>query len=427
MQQQFLFFALVGIAVLFAVDLYVFRHWQRFAGIRPRLRWTLPVYRVALAVMPFVMPVYAYFSDWWAVEPRLARWGVVALWLVYYVPRFVVAAVLVVVGTAMKARTLFIWFRRRLLYEAPRTVGEEPDVRPLDLTDMKTMSRQQFLQTMGWSAATLPFVVVGYSVFRSLYDFDVRRVTVTVPDLPPALDGLTIAQMSDLHAGSMFSDKPMQDAVDVALAQKPDLITITGDFVNSQARELPAITGALEKLRAPLGVYASLGNHDHYANVAEVGRGVRETGIDLLVNAHRSLAIDGAKLHVVGTDNTGFRQHFADLDGALRGVPEKGEDDSFRLLLAHDPTFWDQPGGPRDKHIDLMLAGHTHGGQIGVEWGPLRWSLARVAYPRWAGLYSEKGANGTQHLYVNRGIGTVGPPLRLGIRPEITLVTLVRG
>ncbi len=427
MQQQFVLFSLLSVLVLLAVDVYVFRRWRRFVKTRPRLGWTVPVWAALLAVMPFTMPAYALLSRWWSVEPRLARWAVVAFWLVYYVPRFVVAAVLLLADAAFATRRLFAWFRYRLLYADPRPASDAPDAPPLDLADMRTMSRKEFVRTMGWTAAGLPFVVVGYGVFRHLYDFNVHRVTIPVAGLPRALDGLTIAQLSDLHAGSLFSARPMHDAVDVVQGLRPDLITITGDFVNGSARELPTITPALARLHAGLGVWACLGNHDHYANVGDVARGVRAAGVGLLVNENRTLRVDGAALHVVGTDNTGFSQHFADLEKATRGLPAPGDDEAFRLLLAHDPTFWDAADGPRRYGLDLMLAGHTHGGQIGFEWGPLRWSLARPMYRRWAGLYTESGTQGAQHLYVNRGLGTVGPPLRLGIRPEITLITLVRG
>jgi predicted MPP superfamily phosphohydrolase len=256
-------------------------------------------------------------------------------------------------------------------------------------------------------------------------------VDVPIPSLPRQFDGLRIAQLSDLHAGSLFSARPMEDAVDLVLAERPDLVTITGDYVNHDAAELATILPALDRLRAPLGVFGSLGNHDHYADVRRVARDVDATAVDLLVNDARTLAIDGARLHVAGTDNTGFGQRHGDLDAALARTQRNGDDAT--LLLAHDPTFWDAHVRPSGHAVDLMLAGHTHGGQVGVELGPLRWSLARVMYPRWAGLYGEDrlpdgsaDARERQFLYVNRGLGTVGPPVRLGIRPEITILTLRR-
>ncbi len=421
--------SLLLIAALFALDFYVYRNWRRFARTRRRLRWTLPVYTAFLALMPLTLPFYFMVSNWWEVQPKLLRGLFVGFWIVYYLPRLIVAAVLVVKDLARFVYWLFAWFQARL---RPPPGPSEPETAPLDLSDMKRITRAEFLRQMGWTAASVPFVVVGYGVFRSLYDFAVHRVEVPIAGLPRALDGLTIAQLSDLHAGSFFSDRPMFDAVDAVNALRPDLVVVTGDYVNHDAAELDLIRGALDGLRAGLGVYGCLGNHDHYADVGDVVRRIDATPVELLVNAHRTLRIDGARLHVIGTDNTGFRQHYADLPAALDGLDAEPNGEELRLLLAHDPTFWDAHVRPAHAAIDLMLCGHTHGGQVGVELGPLRWSLARVAYERWAGLYAEPrpagplAARGPQYLYVNRGLGTVGPPIRLGIRPEITLLTLRR-
>lgn len=291
---------------------------------------------------------------------------------------------------------------------------------------MKRLSRRDFLSHIGWSASTVPFVVTGYGVFRTLYDFNVHHVEVPMANLPAAFEGLRILQLSDIHAGSFFSHRPMQEVLDIINSIKPDLITITGDFVNNNDQELQRIMPAFQALSAPLGVYGCLGNHDHYANTAAVIDRLHATPVDLLVNEHRTLQIDGERLHLIGTDNTGFSQHYADLPQALRGI-DNPEDP--HILLAHDPTFWDRHVRPNFEQIDLMLCGHTHGGQIGIEMGPLRWSFARIAYQRWAGLYREKRAanNTDQYLYVNRGLGTVGPPIRFGVRPEITVLTLRRG
>jgi hypothetical protein len=408
--------ALLAICVPLALDYYVFRNWRRFAKPRPRFRWTLPVYRVLMVLLPLTMPLYFLFSRWWDVDPKLLRAVVVGAWLVYYIPKLVIAGVLVLKDGARFVSWLFGWFQQRL--------HQPSDEEELDLTDMKRTSRRDFLQKVGWSAATVPYVLVGYSVFRTLYDFEVFRIDVPVAGLPRPLDGLTIGQLSDLHAGSFFSQRPMEEAVATVQAMRPDVIMVTGDYVNHDAAEMAVVMPSLRRLEADLGVYGCLGNHDHYARIDDVIRQVRDTPVDLLVNENRSLAIDGARLDLIGVDNTGFYQHFADMPRALDGLDPESE--AFRILLAHTPTYWDDYVRANHPNIDLMLSGHTHGGQIGFEIGPLRYSLARVAYPRWAGLYSETRADrqGQQFLYVNRGVGTVGPPLRLGIRPEITLLTL---
>ncbi len=429
----FILFTLSVSVALLLLDYYVFRNWRRFAEYRRWARRTLPLYRISLWVMPLVLPVYFAVSRWWEVEPKLVRALVLGFWALYYLPRGMIAVGLAVKDAVRFVNWLFAWFQERLLpappapaYATAPAPHAPPTAPAVDLSDMKRYPRRDFMQRVGWGAATLPFVVVGYGVFRTLYDFAVYRVDVPIAGLPRALDGLTVAQLSDLHAGSFFSPKPMHEAVELVRALKPDLITITGDFVNHDVGELPVILPALKQLDADLGVYACLGNHDHYAQTRPLIDTIRESGVDLLVNEHRSLPIGGARLHVVGTDNTGFYQRFADLPLALDGLPH--DDRTATLLLAHDPTFWDTHVRPNHPEIDLMLCGHTHGGQFGIEAGPLRWSLARFAYPRWAGLYQESApsARGRQFLYVNRGLGTVGPPLRLGIRPEITLLTLRR-
>lgn len=423
------------VLALLAVDYYVFRNWRTFVRSRAHrtrrfrsLRWTLPLYGVMMPLMAVSMPLYMATSRWWEVEPKLIRGVFVAFWIIYYLPKFVIAAVLLLKDGARGVYWLFDWFRTKLTEPDLNVAPEEahPADQRLDLSDMNRMPRREFLRKMGWTAASVPYVVVGYSVFRSLYDYQIYHVDIPIADLPAALDGLSIAQLSDLHAGSFFSERPLLGVASTIAEMKPDLIAITGDFVNHDARELSTILPALNRLQAPLGVYGCLGNHDHYAHVPHVVRGIGETPVSLLVNEHRTLRIDGASLHLVGTDNTGFRQHFADLPRAVHGLQPNAGGEEMRLLLAHDPTFWDQHVRPEHADIDLMLCGHTHGGQIGYEFGPLRWSLARVAYARWAGLYREPRADGAghQYLYVNRGAGTVGPPIRLGIRPEITLLTL---
>lgn len=431
-------FVLFAIVAPLALDYYVYRNWRRFVAYRQQARkpawaWTLPLYRVLMVVMPLTLPVYFYFSNWWTVEPKLARAAFFTFWAVYYVPKALIALVLLLKDLGRFVYWLFDWYQDRLLYEQPNGTTDKAAAHDLDLSDMKRTSRRDFLAKMGWSAAAVPYVLVGYSAFRTLYDFEVHRVEVPLPGLPRQFEGLTIAQLSDLHAGSFFSTRPIEEAVGIVQSLQPDLITITGDYVNHDVRELPVILPSLNRLSADLGVYGCLGNHDHYARVGELTRQVRATSVDLLVNEHRTLGVDGARLHLIGVDNTGFNQHHADLPGATKGLIADPGGEETRILLAHTPTFWDEEVRPRHPEIDLMLAGHTHGGQIGLELGPLRMSLARVAYARWAGLYAEPAATQAgsessrqQLLYVNRGLGTVGPPLRLGIRPEITLLTLRR-
>lgn len=376
--------------------------------------------------MPLVAPLYFLFSNWWDVEPKLIRWMIMSVWGVYYVPKGLIA-----IGLGLRDAWRGAGWIRSKLNTASRSNAEpraEPTPSP---SDHRVRTRREFLREIGWGTASVPFVMVGYSLFRTVEAFQVRNIPLAIENLPRQLEGLTIAQLSDLHAGSFFDDRPAREIVSLVQNLRPDLITITGDYVNSDAAELPLVEEALRQLDAPLGVYGCLGNHDHYADVAQVrGRLEQQTPIHMLVNSHQTFAIDGARLHLIGTDNTGFNQEFGDLQAAVDGMTVSEGGDDVQILLAHVPTFWDTHVRPSHPAIDVMLCGHTHGGQVGIELGPMRWGLARIAYERWAGLYAEPALNhptrSQQQLYVNRGVGTVGPPLRMGIRPEITAFTLRR-
>ena len=198
------------------------------------------------------------------------------------------------------------------------------------------------------------------------------------------------------------------------------MIVVTGDWVNTNPDELKLIFPEMGQLSAPLGVYGCLGNHDHYMSNDEhesLVDDIRSVGIDLLINENRILKVDGAQLQLAGTDNTGLRQNFADLDMALAGLAPENP----TVLLAHDPTFWDK-SVRGNTFVDLMLSGHTHGGQIGLHLLGEDYSIARIIYDQWAGLYRE----GHQSVYVNRGVGTTAFPIRTAVEPEITLFTLHR-
>lgn len=433
--------------LLYALDDYVMRKWHELMHYRQRgpddvalPLWAEHAWQGLLRAMPLTVLVFAALAHAGAASQGV-RIGFWAMWAVYYGLKLPVAIFLLGRDVGRLVVWLFEWFQRNLLSAEPPKLAfsTQPAAgERLDLVDLPRLSRKDVLARTGWSAAHLPLVALGARVFRHLYDYEIHHLRLALPDLPEELDGLTIAQLSDLHAGSFFSERPMHDAVDRVLSLAPDLVVITGDFVNQDEDELPLILPALSRLSAPLGVYGCLGNHDHYADADEVTRRVRAAGVEMLVNERRAIRVRGERgettLHLAGVDNTGFRQDFGDLPLALDGLDaERGVGEPL-VLLAHDPTFWDTHVRALHPEVDLTLAGHTHGGQVGFEYGRMRWGAARHAYRRWAGHYAERVTSGdgapspmrAQHLYVNRGLGTVGAPLRVGIRPEITLITLER-
>jgi hypothetical protein len=210
------------------------------------------------------------------------------------------------------------------------------------------------------------------------------------------------------------------------------MIFFTGDLVNNEASEVKDFIDVFSKLKAPLGVFSVTGNHDYgdykdwgtkeakAQNFKDLIEAHRLLGFDLLMNDNRMIEQGGEKLSVIGIENWGAGRwtKYGKLEEAYRGTEEA----ATKILLSHDPSHWDAQVRPNFKDIDLMLAGHTHGFQFGVEVGGFKWSPSQYAYKQWAGLYQE----GEQYLYVNRGFGYLGYPGRVGMPPEITIIELKR-
>jgi predicted MPP superfamily phosphohydrolase len=236
----------------------------------------------------------------------------------------------------------------------------------------------------------------------------VVRIELAFPELPPALDGLTVVQLSDLHCGDFVPEEVVRDWVRRANRLEPDVVAVTGDLVASGTGHVAAVARALGGLRARRGVYASMGNHDYFGAGEPLVRALEASGLTVLRNAGVP-AGDG--LVVAGVDDTWTGR--ADV---ARALARRGD---FTLLLAHDPELF-----PRAAALgaDLTLSGHTHAGQLAVPWLVSRWNLARAVYRYSHGIYRD----GARVLYVNAGLGFTGPPVRVGARGEITHITLRR-
>lgn len=400
-QPSIVLFSIVFGLVTILVDVYVLHAWMRHARRRELSPWW---YRIPWIIAATIGVIY-----WYVVYRRhffrmdgfdVTLFGVVSLW---YLPKIGILPFVLVRDIVAGIRRM--WSRRSGTVQQPPSV----DV---------SASRRAFLGTTTWSMAAVPYVMVGQGLWNTIYDFEVTNVPVYLPRLPKAFDGFRIVQISDVHAGSFPDHRPFEEVRRIIDTLKPDMVAVTGDWVNMLPQEMAVIAREVQRLRAEFGVRAVLGNHDHYHSPQDHDRlisTIRGLDVDLMINEHRRIILGNQSLIIVGTDNTGFKQNFARLDTALNGVVE----DEATILLAHDPTLWDSQVVGK-KPIDLMLSGHTHGGQFGVQLMGVEWSPAQYIYKQWAGLYR----TGEQQLYVNRGIGTVGPPLRIGIRPEITHFTL---
>lgn len=290
-------------------------------------------------------------------------------------------------------------------------------------------ARRQFIVDAAILVAAVPFTAFLYAMLRGKYDFRVHRETLSFDDLPDAFDGFTVTQVSDIHSGSFDNSAAVRRGIRLAQAQKSDLFVFTGDLVNNAAWEIEPYLADFSQLRAPYGQFSILGNHDYgdyikwdsveekAANLEKLKGHHKTLGYRLLLDENVVLEKGGQKIFLIGVQNwgRGFIQ-IGDIDKALQGVDK----DAFKLLLSHDPTHWEEKIRYHPTTIHLTLAGHTHGAQFGVETDKFRWSPVQYRYLDWAGLVNEKD----RYLYVNRGFGFLAFSGRLGIWPEITVITL---
>lgn len=292
--------------------------------------------------------------------------------------------------------------------------------------------RSRFLTQVAVLAGGLPAVVLSYGIVRNAYRYQVREVDVPIAGLPPKLDGLRIAQISDIHSGSFYRREPILDGVRALNDLRPDIACFTGDLVNARATEIEPYIDIFSRVEARYGTFSIIGNHDYgdyvrgwtdadrAANWERLYRNHERLGWELLLNANRVVEVDGEPLAIIGVENWSTIGRFPRTgDLAKAGLGTEGV--ATKILLSHDPTHWDAEVRDSPLEIDLQLSGHTHGFQFGVEVPGMRWSPSQYIYEQWAGLYTQ----GRRHLYVNRGFGFLGYPGRVGILPEVTLLRLV--
>jgi predicted MPP superfamily phosphohydrolase len=293
------------------------------------------------------------------------------------------------------------------------------------------ISRSVFLSWLGIGigGTLISSLIYGFS---NKYNYHIRHIPLAYNNLPPAFKGLKIVQISDVHSGSFDNKKAVEKGVQKILDLKPDLILFTGDLINDRATEMHGYEDVFAKLKAPMGVFSTLGNHDYGDYVKWPSEEARDQNIEdlkkiqagmgwrLLMNEHVVLEKDGQEIALIGIENWSAKARFpkhGKMSEAYPGV----EKYPFKILMSHDPSHWDAEVRPKYGDIDLTLAGHTHGMQFGIEIPGFKWSPVKYVYDEWAGLYE----SGKQKLYVNRGFGFIGYPGRVGILPEITLLELV--
>lgn len=309
----------------------------------------------------------------------------------------------------------------RLLFGVVKPAIDEPT----------NLGRRKFISTIGLVSLTLPLGTFLYGMFKTAYDFNLIKLSLNFKNLPRKFAGFKIVQISDIHTGSFLKKDELENAVNLILEQKPDVIFFTGDLVNNRTDEAYPFIETLSKLKAPFGVYSSLGNHDYgdyepwpskeakEKNFADMIQLHKDLGWKLLNNEHVILDREEEKIAIIGVENWGAALRFprkGDIIKAKLGT----EDVPFKVLLSHDPSHWEAQILPDHQDIDLMLSGHTHGFQFGIEIPGFKWSPSQWVYKQWAGIYEKNG----QYINVNRGLGCLGYSGRVGIKPEITVITL---
>jgi len=290
--------------------------------------------------------------------------------------------------------------------------------------------RRRFISNVGLFVASVPFTGIIYGVTKGKYNFKIHKADISFKDLPKEFDGLRITQISDIHSGSFSDREPIQHAVDLANQQGSDIIFFTGDLVNNRSDEMEPWIDIFKQLKAPMGVYSILGNHDYgdyvswpspeakQANMEKLYDIHKQLGFKLMRNENTRIERKGAFIDLVGIENWGkggFTK-YGDFNKAVQGITPG----SFKILLSHDPSQWDEQVINHPEKVHLTLSGHTHGAQFGVEMPGIKFSPIQFRYKHWAGLYAEN----ERYIYVNRGLGFIGFPGRVGIWPEITVLTL---
>ena len=291
-------------------------------------------------------------------------------------------------------------------------------------------SRRKFIGQLALGIAAIPFISILYGITKGKYNFKVLKYTLEFDNLPAAFDGYQVTQISDIHSGSFDNKEKINYAVNLVNEQASDVIMFTGDMVNSKSKEMRPWKSTFSKLKAKDGIFSILGNHDYgdytrwpsdeaqAENFQELLDIQQEMGFDLLRNESRFIEKDGARLAIIGVENwgKGFKQK-----GDLTLASSKVDANDFKILLSHDPSHWQYEVVKDPNHYHLTLSGHTHGMQFGIEIpGLIKWSPIKWRYKYWAGIYEKAG----QYINVNRGFGFLAFPGRVGIWPEISVITL---
>lgn len=401
-----LFFLIIAI-----IEIYAFQAVKTFT----KVRWVLFTYSaISLGVIFFIAYQFTQFDR--SVGQTKMSMITLGLLLLVLIPKLIITFILLL-------EDVFRVFSGSMNHFSGPSIGVSflPE-------------RRKFISQIALGLAAIPFTSLIYGMTFGKYNYKVITQQIFFPDLPDAFDGFKITQISDVHSGSFDNPEKINYAIDLVNEQNSDMILFTGDIVNTHAKEMLPWIATFNRIKPhKYGKFSVLGNHDYGEYVdwksekdkEENFHAIKELygkiGFNLMLNEHSFVSKGEDKIAIVGVENWG--KHFkkaGDLNKASEGLTKE----DFKILMSHDPSHWDAEVNTHPQNFHLMLAGHTHGLQFGIEIpGVLKWSPAQYVYDQWAGLYEKAG----KYIYVNRGFGYHAYPGRVGIMPEITVIELKKG
>lgn len=408
-----------GTILLLLVGSQVF--WVKLLGAWARKHIPSRRMRLALGAAAILALVFMFAANlaWFGRSPTPTHLTLKAAllnapfswWIFGSVVGFLIIIVFWIVGGAARAAA---WGWRKLSTPAS---GRD---------SVQSPPRRGFLELTARTVAVVPFVAGSYGLLYGRTNIETTKRRIRLERLPKSFDGFTIAQLSDLHIGPFMSENEIARYVRMANALRPDLIALTGDFVTWDPSTQDAVVNVLSSLRAPFGIYGCLGNHEAWSGTeASITTLFDQAGIHILRQARAPITSNGEELNLLGVDfqthrpahRIGRGEHFVreyleDIEGLVTH-------DRVNILMSHNPNTFDRAAA---LGIDLSLAGHTHGGQVTLEFVSPALSPSRLITSYVRGWFQKDDAQ----LYVNRGIGTIGVPIRIDAPPEITLFELVR-
>ncbi len=414
--KQLLIFALFVLAV----------EYYSFVAVRTVLRptngsfnwWFFIIYAIFSLVTLWSLYAFSHYgrSAW----PSVSLKYIVNIFIAVFIGKLLVTVVLLLTDILLLIPNLINF----LFSFKNHPVGNPPE-------GSRFIGRFTFISQMALLIGGLLTTGLVYGL-KNRYKYNVKRIKLGLKNLPDELKGLRVVQISDIHTGSFDDSAAVTEGINAIIREKPDLIVFTGDLVNDRADEVIPYISVFNQLKAPLGVYSVLGNHDYgdyYSwssdeekkqNLEQLKQHHADMGWRLLVNEHVIIEQNKQQIALIGIENWGARgfTKYGDLKKAVAGL--ENSDVPVKILLSHDPSHWEAEVRKDYRDISLTLSGHTHGMQFGIDIPGFKWSPVQYIYKQWAGLYQQEN----QYLYVNRGFGFIGYHGRLGILPEITLIEL---